>query len=460
MTRLTRPALVLAALGCLTAFAAERPALPDLPQAVSSLGATVCDGWLYVYGGHTGKTHQYSTETVSGRFHRLKLDGGTAWEELPGGPGLQGMNLASAGGKVYRVGGMQPRNKPGEPADNHSVADAAVYDPAVGRWEALPPLPEPRSSHDLVALDGKLYVVGGWVMRGQGQKSLWPAGAFVLDLARPGVAWQPLPQPFQRRALTAAAHAGKVYVLAGLTADGEMDLAVNVFDPAAGTWTGGPKIPGPIGNGFSPAACSAGGRLYLSAADGKCWQLAAAGDAWEPVGALKQPRIVHRLVPAAADRLVAVGGASRQGNVALTEVFSPTSGPTPAAPAAALASGQKVCPVMTSEPVDGDSPTVEYQGVKVSLCCSACARKWAADPAAYLDAKLLPQLAHLELPPRVIAQRYCPVYPTRVVSSKDPAVTYKGQTVYLFNASARAKFEADPAKYADPKLLPQLGDAR
>ena len=33
------------------------------------------------------------------------------------------MNLAAHGGKVYRVGGMQPRNEPGEPADNLSLAD-------------------------------------------------------------------------------------------------------------------------------------------------------------------------------------------------------------------------------------------------------------------------------------------------------------------------------------------------
>ena len=38
------------------------------------------DGYLYLYGGHAGKTHSYDTATVLGTFHRLKLDGGT-WRE-------------------------------------------------------------------------------------------------------------------------------------------------------------------------------------------------------------------------------------------------------------------------------------------------------------------------------------------------------------------------------------------
>ncbi len=64
---------------------------PPLPVAVSSFGAAVADGWLYVYGGHSGKTHEYSTEDVAGTFYRLNLADPRAWEALPGGPKLQGL---------------------------------------------------------------------------------------------------------------------------------------------------------------------------------------------------------------------------------------------------------------------------------------------------------------------------------------------------------------------------------
>ncbi len=99
---------------------------PPLPVAVSSFGAVAADGWLYVYGGHVAPVHTYSTEAVSNRLDRLNLNDHSAWEKLPGGRGLQGLNLAAHGGKIYRIGGMESRNKPGETVDNHSVAEVAA----------------------------------------------------------------------------------------------------------------------------------------------------------------------------------------------------------------------------------------------------------------------------------------------------------------------------------------------
>ena len=305
--------LLVAIAGFAVAADKDQPVLPDLPEQSSSLGAVACDGWLYVYGGHTGKTHDYSTATVSGHFRRLRLDGGAAWDELPSATGLQGMNLAASSGKIYRVGGMSPRNKPGDPADSVSVADAACFDPATRRWEPLPPLPEPRSSHDVVALDNKLYVVGGWVMHGAGKPSTWSQKAFAIDVSQPGSQWQTLEQPFQRRALTAAAANGKVYVLGGLKEDGSAVQRVDVLDPKSGKWSEGPAFPGE-NVGFSPAACEAGGRLYLSTSDGQVHRLKTTDDGWELVGEFKTKRMVHRIAPFGSNAIVAVGGAMRSGD--------------------------------------------------------------------------------------------------------------------------------------------------
>ena len=71
---------------------------------------------------------------------------------------------------------------------------------------------------------------------------------------------------------------------------------------------------------------------------------------------------------------------------------------------------QKFCPVMTTDEIDPDaSPTVEYKGVKIYLCCDQCVGKFKRDPAAYLDPKIIPALAGVELPKRDIEQMYCPV---------------------------------------------------
>ena len=76
---------------------------------------------------------------------------------------------------------------------------------------------------------------------------------------------------------------------------------------------------------------------------------------------------------------------------------------------------------MTSDEIDPNaSATVEYKGVTIYFCCDACIGKFKRDPAAYLDPKLIPALAGMELPKRDIEQMYCPVLKDRKVSSKDP----------------------------------------
>ncbi len=184
---------------------------PPLPEAFSSFGAAVCEGHVYVYGGHIGTTHTYSTAAVTGKFRRLSLANPEAWEELPGGVGIQGLALVAHGGKLYRIGGMQPRNKPDDDADNISIATTAVFDPKIGKWAALPDLPAGRSSHDAAVVGDRIVVVGGWQMNGQGKKSVWHDSALVMDLARQPLVWEPIPQPFKRRALNAAAVGDKLY---------------------------------------------------------------------------------------------------------------------------------------------------------------------------------------------------------------------------------------------------------
>ncbi len=118
---------------------------------------------------------------------------------------------------------------------------------------------------------------------------------------------------------------------------------------------------------------------------------------------------------------------------------------------------QKFCPVMTTDEIDPkESASVMYKGVKIYLCCDQCVGKFKRDPAAYLDVKLIPALAGMELPKRDIEQVFCPVLKDRKVSSKDTSIVYKGVKVYFYSDLARQRFEKDPERYADPAILPQL----
>jgi hypothetical protein len=285
---------------------AESAKVPPLPIGVSSLGAIECDGYAYIYGGHVGKTHAYSSREVIGTFHRFKLDGGTAWEPLPEGPILQGLNLATHQGKIYRVGGMRPRNAPGSPTDNVSVVDAARFDPKSGRWEALPPMPAARSSHEVVVVGDTLVVTAGWQMRGKGTKPYWHDTTLLMDLSAKEPDWRHVPQPFLRRALTAATIGTKVYVIGGMDDEGEILQRVDIFDLATEKWTAGPPLPGQK-IGFSPAAATAGGKLIVSTSDGLIHRLSAYGQSWEKAGTTISKRIVHRIIPL-GDSILMLGG--------------------------------------------------------------------------------------------------------------------------------------------------------
>lgn len=291
-----------------------------LPEATSSFGAAALDGWLYVYGGHVVRTHAYSTDSMSGRFSRIRLDGSGTWERLPEGPKLQGLNLVAHRGYIYRVGGMEATNAPGQPESLRSVREVARFDPAAGRWEALPPLPEPRSSHDVVVVGDTLYVVGGWSMSGtsRGGESTWATTVLALDLAAASPAWTRRPQPFSRRALIATTQGTRIFVLGGIDASDKVQRTVNVFDTVAGTWSQAPDLPGATMNGFSPAACTVEGRVFVSVGDGGLHRLDPSGTTWQRM-ATATPRIVHRMVSHDAEILL-VGGAAKGANLDLIEV--------------------------------------------------------------------------------------------------------------------------------------------
>lgn len=117
---------------------------------------------------------------------------------------------------------------------------------------------------------------------------------------------------------------------------------------------------------------------------------------------------------------------------------------------------QVYCPVMSKDELGEKPIVVEWNGVKIGLCCGTCVKKFKSEPEAYLLPELVPQLKGKELPKRKIEQVYCPVYRDKVVSSKDASLEYKGGTVYFWNTTAKQRFEKDPEKYADAAVIPHL----
>ena len=332
----------------------------ELPEGLASFGGAVHDGWLYVYGGHIGGAHDHSRENLSQQFRRLKLSGGTQWEQLPMQTPLQGLALVSHESGLYRVGGMNARNAPKEDEDLHSTADFARYDPATREWTKLPKLPSARSSHDAVVIGDKLYVAGGWTLEGDGEGT-WLNTALVFDLTNQKGGWSVLPKaPFTRRALAVSHWQGQLVLLGGIDSEGDISFEVDLYNPETQQWGKGPKLPWQGMEAFGISAWNLGGQLYVSGLAESVFQLGGDGHNWTEATALKIPRFFHQLLPLDNESLLAVAGASRRGHLTHIEKL-PMPDRTAATSKAELSSNKQASHIV---PVSNTVPKKESSQVE------------------------------------------------------------------------------------------------
>ena len=283
--------------------------LPELPLELTSFGGAVANGTLFIYGGHSGTAHSYSTEEQSDQFWSLNLSQPTQWKRLPSGPKMQGMVMLPHQGSVIRIGGFTARNAEGDEHDLHSQTKVSRYDMAAKRWVDLAPLPEPRSSLSAAILDNQIYVIGGWALKGEATE--WHGTAWKLDASDPEASWKPIANPpFKRRALFATQHDGKIHVIGGMKEKGGPTTRTDVYDPKSDRWVQGPDLRGKPLTGFGSAAQSIGGHLYVSTIEGNVQRLSDTGEQWDVVATYEPARFFHVMVPWSETKMLLVGGAN------------------------------------------------------------------------------------------------------------------------------------------------------
>jgi N-acetylneuraminic acid mutarotase len=147
-------------------------------------------------------------------------------------------NMADTGGAIDS--GSRPSDAAADVGAADRTMDAAAPD-GPGGWTVLPPLAGgPRQETGVAALDGKIYVVGGFN----------GAGVVVatVEAYDPALRTWSTVAPFPRvlHHANTAAVAGKLYVV-GALADGTFRAIgdVYVYDPASNTWS--MKTPLPLG---------------------------------------------------------------------------------------------------------------------------------------------------------------------------------------------------------------------
>ena len=248
--------------------------LPDFPRGITSFGAAVVDDNIYVIGGKSGKAHSYATAYQNRDVFRLNLTGDkNEWKSVSDNLGLQGLAIVGHEGKIYRIGGLEARNKEGEEHDLHSIAEFLEFNPADKTWKEMPSLPEGRSSFDACVADGKVFVVGGWTMDGE-EESVWAEDMLVFDLTKPDGQWQRIEAPFTTRALAVRQHGKKLIVVGGIENGGGPTSSVHFFDLASEQWSEGPEVPTESGmKAFGCSAVEVAGEFLVSTYDGSVFCL-------------------------------------------------------------------------------------------------------------------------------------------------------------------------------------------
>ena len=144
-------------------------------------------------------------------------------------------STAVVDGKIYLIGGFLHENMNGGPL---GISTVEVYDTQNNSWQRLTDMPTPRLSSEAAVVDGKIYVVGGfsWIgIPGVDSKML-----NVVEMYDPQTnTWsrkQDMSTP--RRYLGTGVVAGKIYAIGGENVFEEPQRLnqMEVYDRVSDTW--------------------------------------------------------------------------------------------------------------------------------------------------------------------------------------------------------------------------------
>lgn len=129
-------------------------ALADLPTARIDLAGAVVDGKWYVFGGLLPVGQDFSAGVTDATNEGDVFTPGGKWGVLPPMPTARsGAAAVAVNGKIWVIGGATRFGTP--------TGAVEVYNPAAGSWSVRPPLQVPRAFPAVAYLDGKIVVAGG-----------------------------------------------------------------------------------------------------------------------------------------------------------------------------------------------------------------------------------------------------------------------------------------------------------
>jgi N-acetylneuraminic acid mutarotase len=154
--------------------------------------------------------------------------------------------VSALDGEIYVVGGYTPQ----------ATDSVRAYDPTTMMWRDAPDFPGPLNHGNVASANGKLYVLGFFI---GGDQTTASAQSYSFD----GTSWvevEPLPVDTQRAAACVAALGNAIYVFGGRHASRSVATA-SVYDAVDDSWTPLPDMPAPREHCVAGAIA---GKIYIA----------------------------------------------------------------------------------------------------------------------------------------------------------------------------------------------------
>ena len=172
--------------------------------------------------------------------------------------------VAALDGLIYVVGGFE---RPSSWKIWRSSVSTRVeaYDPMTNRWSSKPDLPVGLHHAGAAVLDGALYVVGGFT---ESDDTIWSPSDRVFRFDPAGETWtERAPLPTARGGLAVTTLQGKLFAVSGYDGQ-ENPAAVEVYDPALDQWSPVAPLPTPrdhlAAGAIGETLYAIGGRVRLN----------------------------------------------------------------------------------------------------------------------------------------------------------------------------------------------------
>ncbi len=229
-------------------FPSETETLKAREIAVDILGAPGTS----VMAGKQGDTDGVVMDQRSPEINSLltPAKGGGTWTQKAEMPTKRSnFGAAAVDGKIYVVGGYI------NTASWNTTTAMEEYDPATDTWTARTGMPTKRASVKASSVNGIIYAIGGW------RPGSWFSSAVEAYDPAADKWTKKANMPTVRDGFTASVVDGRIYVIGGHTWNNVMLSTVEVYDPATDKWTRKADMPTAR---WGTAACVIDGRIYVS----------------------------------------------------------------------------------------------------------------------------------------------------------------------------------------------------